>query len=161
MLRKSPSFTAIAVLTIALGIGATTAIFSVVDATLLRPLSYPQPEQLVSIEDDLPGVGAQDVGMSEPEWQDLQRSGIFEYVSPAWFDENNLTGSSQPARIRLLIVAPNYFALLGVKPQFRPCIQSRRSHARTYSGSSHQRWIMETRFRERSAYFGQECAARH
>jgi hypothetical protein len=161
MLRKSPSFTAIAVLTIALGIGATTAIFSVVDATLLRPLPYPQPEQLVSIEDDLPGVGAQDVGMSEPEWQDLQRSGIFEYVSPAWFDENNLTGSSQPARIRLLIVAPNYFALLGVKPQFRPCIQSRRSHARTYSGSSHQRWIMETRFRERSAYFGQECAARH
>jgi hypothetical protein len=117
MLRKSPGFTAIAVLTIALGIGATTAIFSVVDAALLHPLPYPQPEQLVSVEDDLPGVGAQDVGMSEPEWQDLQRSGIFEYVSPAWFDENNLTGSSQPARVRLLIVAPNYFALLGVKPQ--------------------------------------------
>jgi putative ABC transport system permease protein len=117
MLRKSPGFTAVAVLTIALGIGATTAIFSVVDATLLHPLPYPEPERLVSIEDDLPGVGAQDVGMSEPEWQDLQRSGIFEYVSPTWFDENNLTGSSQPARVRLLIVAPNYFALLGVKPQ--------------------------------------------
>ena len=116
-LRKSPGFTAVVVLTIALGIGATTAIFSVVDATLLHPLPYPQPEQLVSIEDDLPGVGAQDVGMSEPEWQDLQRSGIFEYVSPTWFDENNLTGSSQPERVRLLIVAPNYFALLGVKPQ--------------------------------------------
>ncbi len=117
MLRKSPSFTAIAVLTIALGIGATTAIFSVVDATLLYPLPYAEPEQLVSIEDDLPGVGARDVGLSEPEWQDLQRSGIFEYVSPTWFDENNLTGSSQPARVRLFIVAPNYFALLGVKPQ--------------------------------------------
>jgi predicted permease len=117
MLRKSPGFTTIAVLTIALGIGATTAIFSVVDAALLHPLPYPQPEQLVSVEDDLPGVGARDVGMSEPEWQDLQRSGIFEYVSPTWFDENNLTGSSQPARVRLLIVAPNYFALLGVKPQ--------------------------------------------
>src|SRR6266849_7056883 len=117
MLRKSPGFAAIAILTIALGIGATTAIFSVVDATLLEPLPYPQSEQLVSIRDDFPGVGAQDVGMSEPEWQDLQRSGIFEHVSPAWFDENNLTGSSQPARVRLLIVAPNYFALLGVKPQ--------------------------------------------
>ncbi len=117
MLRKSPGFTAIAVLTIALGIGATTAIFSVVDAALLHPLPYPQPEQLVSVEDDLPGVGAHDVGMSEPEWQDLQRSGIFEYVSPTWFDENNLTGSSQPARVRLLIVAPNYFELLGIKPQ--------------------------------------------
>jgi putative ABC transport system permease protein len=117
MLRKSPGFTAIAVLTIALGIGATTAIFSVVDATLLHPLPYPEPEQLVSIKDDLPGVGARDVGMSSPEWQDLQRSGIFEHVSPTWFDENNLTGSSQPARVRLLIVAPNYFALLGIKPQ--------------------------------------------
>src|SRR6266403_338541 len=117
MLRKSPGFTAIAVSTIALGIGATTAIFSVVDATLWHPLPYPQPEQLVSIQDDLPGVGARDVGMSEPEWQDLQRSGIFEYASPTWFDENNLTGSSQPARVRLLIVAPNYLALLGVKPQ--------------------------------------------
>ena len=118
MLGKSPGFTAIAVLTMALGVGATTAIFSVVDAALLHPLPYPQPEQLVSIEDDLPGVGAQDAGMSEPEWQDLERSGIFEYVSPTWFDENNLTGSSQPTRVRLLIVAPNYFALLGVKPQF-------------------------------------------
>ncbi|HEY6912396.1 MAG TPA: ABC transporter permease [Myxococcales bacterium] len=116
-LRKSPGFTAIAVLTIALGVGATTAIFSVVNATLLRPLPYPHPEQLVSIEDDLRGTGARNVGMSQPEWQDLQHSGIFEYVSPAWFDENNLTGSSQPARVSLLIVAPDYFALLGVKPQ--------------------------------------------
>src|SRR6266853_2465587 len=117
MLRNAPGFTTMAVLTIALGIGATTAIFSVVDATLLHPLPYPQPEQLVSIRDDFTGVGAQDVGMSQPEWEDLQRSGIFEHVSPTWFDENNLTGSSQPARVRLLIVAPNYFALLGVKPQ--------------------------------------------
>src|SRR2546423_1102061 len=84
MLRKTPGFTAIAVLTIAVGIGATTAIFSVVNATLLHPLPYPQSEQLVSIEDDLPGLGAKDVGMSTPEWKDLQSSGIFEYVSPAW-----------------------------------------------------------------------------
>jgi predicted permease len=117
ILRKSPGFTAVIVLTIALGIGATTAIFSVVDATLLRPLPYPQPEQLVIIQDDLPGSGARDVGMSQPEWEDLQHSGIFEYVSPTWFDENNLTGSSQPQRVRILLVAPNYFALLSVKPQ--------------------------------------------
>src|SRR6202790_5188042 len=64
MLRKSPAFSAIAVLTIALGIGATTAIFSVVNATLLHALPYPQAEQLVSIEADFPGVGARDVGMS-------------------------------------------------------------------------------------------------
>src|ERR1051325_3860652 len=116
-LRKSPGFSLTAIITIALGIGATTAIFTVLDATLLAPLPYPQPEQLVSIEDDLLGVGAHDVGMSQPEWQDLQHSGIFEYVSPTWFDENNLTGSEQPARVRLLIVAPNYFEVMQVKPQ--------------------------------------------
>ena len=117
MLRESPGFTAIAVLTIALGIGATTAIFSIVDAALLHPLPYPHGEQLVGVEDDLPGVGAQDVGISVPEWQDLQRSGIFEYVSPIGGGDVNLTGVSQPARIRFLSVAPNYFAVLGVKPQ--------------------------------------------
>ncbi len=117
MLRKSPGFALIAVMTIALGIGATTAMFSVVEATLLRPLPYAQPEQLVSIQADLPGLGANDVGISQPEWQDLRESGIFQYVSPTWFDENNLTGSSQPARVRLLLVAPNYFALLAVQPQ--------------------------------------------
>jgi putative ABC transport system permease protein len=117
MLRKSPGFSVIAVLTIALGIGATTAIFSVVDATLLHPLPYPHPDQLVSIKDDLPGVGARDVGISVPEWHDFQRSGIFEYVSPVGGGDVNLTGSSEPARIRLLTIPPNYFALLGVKPQ--------------------------------------------
>ncbi len=117
VLRKSPGFSAVAVLTIALGIGATTAIFSVFDATLLHPLPYPQPEQLVSVVDDLPGVGARDAGLSQPEWLDLQHSGIFQYVSPAWYDENNLTGSSLPTTVRLTIVAPNYFALLAVKPQ--------------------------------------------
>src|SRR6266480_6948441 len=117
MLRKSPGFAVVVILTIALGIGATTAIFSVVDATLLEPLPYPQSEQLVSIQDDFLGMGAHDVGISEPEWGDLQRSGIFEYISPTWFDENNLTGPAQPNRVRELTVAPNYFALLRVQPQ--------------------------------------------
>jgi predicted permease len=117
MLRKSPGFTTIAVLTIALGIGSTTAIFSVVDATLLHSLPYPQPEQLVSIEEDLAGIGARNVGISVPEWHDLERSGIFEYVAPIGGGDVNLTGSSAPARIRFLNVPPNYFALLGVKPE--------------------------------------------
>lgn len=116
-LRKTPGFTVVAILTMALAIGAAIAIFSVVDATLLHSLPYSEPEQLVRIEDDLPGVGARDVGLSEPEWQDLEHSGIFTHVSPTWYDDNNLAGSARPSRVSLLIVAPNYFSVLGVTPQ--------------------------------------------
>src|SRR5215471_15507938 len=97
--RQAPGLALISVLTIALGTGATTAIFSVVDATLLHPLPYPRADALVSIVDDLPGAGSYDVGLSQPEWLDLQQSGIFENVALAWFDENNLTGTSRPAQV--------------------------------------------------------------
>ena len=117
MLRKSPGFTMTAVLTLALGIGATTAVFSVINATLLHPLPYPNPDQLVSVQDDLPGAGSYDVGLSQPEWRDLERSGIFEQVALSWFDENNLTGASRPIRVRLASASANYFAMLGVAPQ--------------------------------------------
>ena len=132
MLRKMPGFTIVAILTMALGIGATTAIFSVVDATLLHPLPYPQPEQLVRIQDELPGNGASDVGMSQPELVDLQHSGIFDYVSPSWYDDNNLTGGSQPARVSLSLCSPNYFALLGAKPAL----------GRTFPASDHSPGIL-------------------
>jgi predicted permease len=117
MMVKSPGFAVVAILTMALGVGASTAIFSVVDATLLHPLSYPQPEQLVRIEDDLPGLGERDIGLSVPEWKDFQRSGIFQYVAVEGGGSVNLTGSSQPARILFKSVAPSYFAVLGAKPQ--------------------------------------------
>ncbi len=117
MFAKSPGFSAIAILTMALGIGATTAIFSLVDATLLHPLPYPHPEELVRIEDDLPGAGATDAGISIPEWKDLQRSGIFQYVVLQIFGSANLTGASQPSRMQYEGVSPAYFAMLGVKPE--------------------------------------------
>jgi putative ABC transport system permease protein len=117
MLARSPGFAGAAILTMALGIGATTAIFSVVDATLLHPLSYLNPDQLVRIEDDLAGVGGRDVGLSVPELKDFQRSGIFQYASGDWSTSGNLTGSSQPLRTALKMVAPNYFALLGVNAE--------------------------------------------
>src|SRR5271170_3562213 len=81
MLLRSPGFALIAIATMALGVGATTAIYSVIDATLLRPLPYPNPSELVRIEANLPGVGAHDIGMSIPELKDLQNSGVFQYVS--------------------------------------------------------------------------------
>jgi predicted permease len=114
---KSPGFAAIVVLTMALGIGATTAIFSIVDATLIHPLPYPHAEQLVRLEDDLPGVGASDVGLSIPEFRDLKSSGIFQQVSIKGGGSVNLTGSSQPVRIQFEPVTPQYFALLGVSPE--------------------------------------------
>ncbi len=117
ILTKSRGFACAAILTMAVGIGATAAIFSVVDATLLQPLPLPQPQQLVRIEADFPGVGARDVRMSQPEWKDLERSGIFQYVSPVVNGSVNLTGAAHPARIIFKGVAPGYLALLGVSPQ--------------------------------------------
>src|SRR5579862_3546980 len=117
LLHRSPGFSLIAIAIMALGIGATTAIYSVIDATLLHPLPYPHPSELVRIEADLPGVGAHDVGISIPELRDLQNSGIFQGVSLCFFGSDNLTGSRQPTRIAGRSVSPSYFAVLGVDPQ--------------------------------------------
>ena len=117
MLHRSPGFSLIAIATMALGVGATTAIYSVIDATLLHPLPYPHPSELVRIEANLPGVGAHDVGLSIPELRDLQNSGIFQNVSLSFFGTNNLTGSTQPTSIASKSVSPSYFAVLGVDAQ--------------------------------------------
>ena len=117
MLRRSPGFSLIVIATMALGVGATTAIYSVIDATLLHPLPYPNPGELVRIEANLPGVGAHDIGLSIPELRDLQNSGIFQYVSLSFYGTNNLTGSAQPASISSKSVSPSYFAVLGVDAQ--------------------------------------------
>jgi putative ABC transport system permease protein len=118
MLVRSPGFSFIAIATMALGIGATTAIYSVINATLLHPLPYPNPSELVRIQDDLPGVGAHGVGISVPEWRDLESSGIFQSAAITGTGANvNLTGSAQPLRLSFKQVTPNYFSVLGVDAQ--------------------------------------------
>jgi putative ABC transport system permease protein len=117
MLYRSPGFSLIAIATMALGIGATTAIYSVIDATLLHPLPYPHPGELVQMEASLPGVGAHDIGLSIPELRDLQSSGIFQSVALSFFGTDTLTGSGQPTRIAGKSVTPAYFAVLGVDAQ--------------------------------------------
>src|SRR6185437_8255696 len=112
MLVRSPGFSFIAIATIALGIGATSAIYGVIDATLLHPLPYPHPGELVRIEADFPGVGARDVGISIPEFRDLQNSEIFQYVSLCFHGSENVTGSAQPTHIAGATVSPSYFAVL-------------------------------------------------
>jgi predicted permease len=118
MLGRSPGFTAVAILTLALGIGGNVAIFTVVRAVLLSPLPYAHPEQLVRIYDDLRGSNTHDVGMSVPELWDLRdKSGIFQDISVLWSVDANLTGGDHPERIELLGTSPDYFTMLGAQPQ--------------------------------------------
>jgi predicted permease len=117
MVRKSPGFSAVVIVTLALGIGANTALFSVVDAILLRPLPYLQPEQLVSVKEDIPGANLTDAGMSQPELDDFQkRSGVFDQVSAVWPINANITGREKPQRVEANAVSTNYFTLLNARP---------------------------------------------
>lgn len=117
-LRRSPGFTLVAILTLALGIGANIAAFTVVRAVLLNPLPFPHPEQLVRVFDDLRGSNGHDVGMSAPELWDLRdQSGVFENLSAIWPNDGNVTGAEKPERIELLATNTSYFEMLGVHPQ--------------------------------------------
>jgi predicted permease len=116
-LLKTPGFTTTAVLTLALGIGANIAIFTVVNAVLLRPLPFQHPERLVRVFDDLNGAGAKDVGMSEPEFEDLRdRSGVFDDISVIWPVSTALSGGDHTERIEMLGTSFDYFQLLGAQP---------------------------------------------
>jgi predicted permease len=118
MLLKTPGFTLVAILTLALGIGANIAAFSIVDGVLLRPLPFPQSGQLVRVYDELRASNTKDVGMSVPEYWDYRdRAGIFQDIAVLWPIPVNLTGVDRPQRIEVLATSPNYFTMLGVQPQ--------------------------------------------
>ena len=116
-LWRSPGFTAITVATLALGIGANTAIFSVVNAVLLRPLAYRDPAQLVALRGVVEVRGLNDVRNSAPEYQDF-RSEIpaLTDVAAAWPISINLTALGDPERIQAAVVSSNYFQVLGTAP---------------------------------------------
>src|SRR5260221_5376772 len=118
MLVKKPTFTIVAVLTLALGVGANTAIFSIVDAVLLRSLPYRDPDRLVRIFFNEPGVGLRDVKFSKPELDDLlTRAGVFEDVTPIFEGSEDLTGAGQPERVEGVNGSFSYFSMLGLTPQ--------------------------------------------
>src|ERR1700722_11069315 len=118
LLWKSPGFTIVAVLSLALGVGANTAIFSIVNAVLLHSLPYRDPDRLVRIFINEPGVGLRDVKFSKPELDDLQtRAGVFEDVTPIFEGSENLTGAKQPERLEAVNGSFSYFSMLGVIPQ--------------------------------------------
>src|ERR1700736_5657323 len=114
VLRKSPGFTIVAVLSLALGVGANTAILSIVNAVLLRALPFSHPERLVEVIASNRGVGARDIGFSVPELDDLRtRAGVFEQVTAIQGGPTNLTGGERPQHLELLEVSANYFSMLG------------------------------------------------
>jgi len=115
LLRKSPSFTAIAVLTLALGIGTSTAIFSVVDAVLLRPLPYPNPQQIVTLS-ELSANGHR-MHLADPNFLDFREqnrtlAGLAEF---GWGPES-VSGGSEPVRMDVAAVSQDFFKVMGVKP---------------------------------------------
>ncbi len=114
VLWKSPGFTIVAVLSLALGVGANTAIFSIVNAVLLRSLPFSHPERLVKVIASNRGVGARDIGFSVPELDDLRtRAGVFDQVTATQGGPTNLTGGERPQHLELLEVSANYFSMLG------------------------------------------------
>ena len=116
MLRRSPGFTAVAILTLALGIGANTAIFSVVNAVLLQPLPYPNAKRLALIWSQW---GKETRGpASGPEMMELRkRCQAFEEIGGIWPTSGTLTGTAEPEQVRLALTTANFLPLLAGKPQ--------------------------------------------
>jgi putative ABC transport system permease protein len=118
MLMRAPAFTAIAVVTLALGIGANTAIFSVVNALLLRPLPYPHPQQLVVAYQDLRARGGPAIEWATPgNFADWQASGIFASIAAVQGWQPALTGVAEPEPLTGEQVSRAYFDVLGAQPE--------------------------------------------
>lgn len=122
-LRKSPGFTAVAVLTLALGIGANTAIFSVVHNVLLQPLRLAEPDRLVRLFHDAPegGFATTRGAFSPPDFEDLQRDNpafarLAAYYFIAGQSETSLIGGGAPQELDTAFVSADFFSLLGVPP---------------------------------------------
>ena len=142
-LGRSPGFTLAAVITLALGIGANTALFSVVNGVLLRPLPYPRGEQLLLLRQAAPQAGFDNVGFAPPEVRDYRAqnttlAGVVEYHN-MWF---NLLGRDEPERVQTGVVSSEFFDVLGVTPilgrTFRP--DDDRAGAEPVLVLSHEYW---------------------
>jgi len=115
MLRKSPGFAAVAMITLALGIGANTAIFSVVNGVLLNPLPYPQPEQLAALYQRTSHFT--EASIPYPNFLDWQRENrSFSALAAYRHEDFNLTGLGEPQRLQGEMVSASFFPLFGVKP---------------------------------------------
>ncbi len=119
-LLRNPGFAGVVVLTLALGIGANTAVFSVINAVLLKPLPYPQADHIVSIAGRFTGIGIPDDrnALSPPEFMDLRRfASAFSDISVVQGASYGIRVGDVPERIRGVVVSANFFRLMGISPQ--------------------------------------------
>ena len=117
MLRKNSGFAAVAVLTLALGIGANTAIFSVIHAVLLRPLPYDNPDRIVVLLESNPARGFGQFAVSPPNYMDWKKdSTVFQHMASVSRGDFNYTGGAEPERLTGAHVAASFFSVLGAQP---------------------------------------------
>src|SRR5204863_2016097 len=117
VLRKNPSLTAIAVITLALGIGVSTAIFSLVDGILLRPLPYAQPERLVRVVQSQRQLGLDTWNLSQATFAALRDNNQSLEAMAAYSTSGaNLTGNAEPERVSMGTASADFFKVLGVPP---------------------------------------------
>ena len=118
VLAKNPGFAAVSVLTLALGIGANATIFSLVDAVILRPLPYPEPEQLVGLGQwrNQKGEGYIQTGVSAPNVADIAKAGVFQYVAYCRWSGFNITEGNRPETVRGIKASAELLPMFGVQP---------------------------------------------
>jgi len=117
-LRRAPGFTAVAVLTLGLGIGAGSAIFRVINAAFLRPVPAPQLDRVVVISEDLPGLNLLNAQLSPLQSEDLaKRTDLFQSYAAITGASYNLTGFGDPQRVRAVRTAGSFFGIFAVQPR--------------------------------------------
>jgi predicted permease len=116
-LRRAPLFTIITLITLAVGVGANTVIFSVLEGVLLKPLPYPHPEQLIGVWHQAPGVGIANLNMSPSIYFiDREQNTTFQDIGVYNGDSLSVTGAGEPEQVRGLDVSDGTLPMLGVKP---------------------------------------------
>src|SRR5436305_4354998 len=118
-MRKSPAFAALVILILALGIGANTVIFSVVDTVLFRPLPYRDSGRLITLWQSIPSKGLSQIPVSQADFEDYRASSTtLEQLAAMYIDKEDysVTGSGDPEQVRGMAITANMFSLLGVAP---------------------------------------------
>jgi putative ABC transport system permease protein len=115
-LRRNPGFTALAILTLALGLGAVNTIFAVVETVLLRPLDFPDPERIFTVTQDTPALGSGPSVVTLGEFQRWEKSGLFEHAAAIDTVEYTLLGPGRAERLFGVRVTADFFRVFGVQP---------------------------------------------